>query len=196
MLSEINEKELAIIRNIEQQIDHVIVEELDFPSGKDVYFIQSEGYIISLSLSNLRLKEIPKEIAELKEIITLNLTGNQLISFPDSIKNSQKIAVLDLSHNKITSIQSWIENLSLLRVLKLNNNQLYSIPKAIGNCSLLRKIFLQNNQIHSLPIELLELKLLEEIHLDFRTTMHKKTKGVLVQIETRGCKVYNDYNRR
>ncbi|MBK5114697.1 MAG: hypothetical protein JJE41_13825 [Candidatus Heimdallarchaeota archaeon] len=61
---------------------------------------------------------------------------------------------------------------------------------------MLRKLFLQNNQIHSLPGELLELKLLEEIHLDFRTTMHKKTIGVLTQLESRGCKVKNDYNRR
>ncbi|MBN1329430.1 MAG: hypothetical protein JXA54_08145 [Candidatus Heimdallarchaeota archaeon] len=90
----------------------------------------------------------------------------------------------------------WMGNFQYLRELRLNNNQLYTVPPSIGRLTLLRKIFLQNNNIHRLPFEMLELKLLEELHIDFRSTIHKSTKAILSNLESSGCKIIHDYNRR
>lgn len=191
-----NQEQKEIISKIEDKIQHIIEEETNFPSSKKVYFTQSEGLILSLSLANLNLKELPIEIEKLVELIALNFSGNLLFQIPELMLNLPKLAVLDLSYNQITRIPDWIEKLGLLRDIKLNNNQLYTLPRTIGNCKLVRRIYLQNNMIHSLPRELLELKLLEELHLDFRATMHKTTKGILAQLESKGCKIKSDYNRR
>ncbi|MGC9779443.1 MAG: hypothetical protein HZR80_09400 [Candidatus Heimdallarchaeota archaeon] len=186
----------TILQKIAKIIELEIEEESDIIKNKDVYYTRGETDIITLSLANLNLKIIPEIISQLKEIISLNISRNELIDFPELLLSLKKISILDISRNKIYRLPNWIGELPLLRELHLNNNQLYSIPSSISNCSLLRRIYLHNNQIHTLPFDLIEIKLLEEIHLDFRTTMHKKVKGILSNLEANGCKVISDYNRR
>jgi Leucine-rich repeat (LRR) protein len=197
-----NEKELfeksqiEIIRQLEKTLDITLTLESVLPSNKENFYVASEGNVIGLALSNLNLKVLPIQIYQLTELNSLELSGNNLKEIQKEILSLRKLAILDLSYNLISNIPDWIHELEFLRVFKLNNNQLYSIPKTIGQLTLLRKLFLQNNQIHSLPFSIIELKLLEEIHLDFRTTMKKTIKGILNQLETNGCLVKDDYNRR
>ncbi|MCK5297461.1 MAG: leucine-rich repeat domain-containing protein [Candidatus Heimdallarchaeota archaeon] len=194
-MPELDQEQKEIISKLEEKIQHII-EETNYTSSKKVYFTQSEGLVLSLGLSNLNLKELPDEVEKLIELIAVDFSRNLLTQIPMLLLKLPKLAVLDLSYNQITRIPNWIEKFSLLRDIKLNNNQLYTIPRTIEGCRIVRRIYLQNNQIHSLPRELLELKLLEELHLDFRASMHKTTKGILAQLESKGCKIKNDYNRR
>ncbi|NHK32306.1 MAG: hypothetical protein FK730_13205 [Asgard group archaeon] len=197
-----NEKELLeitqveTIKLLEKTLDITLTLETVLPTNKENFYVASEGNVIGLVLSNLNLKELPIQIYQLTELNSLELSGNNLKEIPKEILSLKKLAILDLSYNLISSIPNWIFKLKLLRVLKLNNNQLYSLPNTISQMTLLRKLFLQNNQIHSLPFSIIELKLLEEIHLDFRTTMKKTIKGILNHLETNGCLVKDDYNRR
>lgn len=195
-MPEFTQEQKEIISKLEEKIQHIIEEETNYSSNKNVYFTQNEGLVLSIGLTNLNLKELPDEVEKLNELIALDFSRNFLTEIPELLLKLPKLAVLNLSYNQIARIPDWIEKLVLLRDIKLNNNQLYTIPRAIGNCKLVRKIYLQNNQIHSLPRELLELKLLEELHLDFRASMHKTTKGILAQLESKGCKIKSDYNRR
>lgn len=195
-MPELDQEQKEIISKLEEKLQHIIEEENNYTSSKKVYFTQSEGLVLSLGLSNLNLKELPDEVEKLIELIAVDFSRNLLTQIPVLLLKLPKLAVLDLSYNQITRIPNWIEKFSLLRDIKLNNNQLYTIPRTIDGCKLVRRIYLQNNQIHSLPRELLELKLLEELHLDFRASMHKTTKGILAQLESKGCKIRSDYNRR
>ncbi|NHJ40051.1 MAG: leucine-rich repeat domain-containing protein [Asgard group archaeon] len=193
-LLELNQ--VNLIKQLEKSLNITLTLEIDLPTNKENYYVASEGNIIGLFLSNLKLKEIPKIIFQMTELISLEMPKNNLKDIPKEILSLKKLAILDLSYNLISNLPRWIYQLKLLRVLKLNNNQIYAIPDTISQMTLLRKLFLQNNQIHSLPFNLIELKLLEEIHMDFRTTMKKTIKGILNQLETNGCLVKDDYNRR
>ncbi len=186
----------AILHKIEKIIKLEIEEESDIIKKKNLYYTQGETDIIALSLANLNLKNIPEIISQLKEIISLNISGNELIDMPELLLSLKKISILNVSRNNLSRLPNWIGELPLLRELHLNNNQLYSIPSSLSKCTLLRRIYLHNNQIHTLPYDLIELKLLEEIHLDFRTTIHKKVKGILSNLEANGSKVISDYNQR
>lgn len=188
--------QMKILETIGKKIGVIIKEETDFQTEKDVYYVASEGNILTLSLKKLNLKKIPTEIIELRELISLNLTGNNFFDIQPAICKLKKLAILDLSYNNLNSINECITNLSLLRELRLNNNQLLMIPYSINKLINLRKLFLQGNQIRRLPQELAELQSLEEIHLDFRSTMPKFTKAVLASLEAKGCKIISDYNRR
>lgn len=199
-LSNVNEllelTQLNLIQQLEKSLNITLTLEIDLPTNRENYYVASEGNITGLYLSNLKLKKIPEIIFQMIELISLELPKNNLIEMPKEILKLNKLAILDLSYNLISNLPRWIYELKLLRVLKLNNNQIYAIPDTISRMTLLRKLFLHNNQIHSLPFNLIELKLLEEIHLDFRTTMKKTIKGILNQLETNGCLVKDDYNRR
>ncbi|NHJ46912.1 MAG: hypothetical protein FK733_03910 [Asgard group archaeon] len=191
----------SILREDQKELLLAIEKNLNLALGNDPekyqnYYVATEGIITSLNLSNLKLSKIPDIIFSLKELIVLELSQNNLTEFPEKIQNLDKLTILNLANNRINYVPSWINCLTLLKVLKLNNNQIYSLPKTIGSMTLLRKLYLQSNQLHLLPFEIIDLKLLEEIHLDFRTTMKKTIKGILTQLETNGCLVKNDYNRR
>jgi Leucine-rich repeat (LRR) protein len=192
-ISNLVEGQKVILQAIEKELNLTFGTD---PNKDSNYYVSTEGIITSLNLSNLNLSKIPDEVFLLKELIVLELSGNNLVAIPDKMRKLKNLTILDFANNRLTYVPSWISEFKLLKILKLNNNQLYSLPRTIGTMTLLRKLYLQSNQIHSLPFEIIELKLIEEIHLDFRATMKKTIKGVLTQLETKGCLVKNDYNRR
>ncbi len=196
LASPLKKDQLQILINLSEIIRHEIPLETEFPTNKKVYFVESEGDVITLSLNALYLDYLPEELVKLKEIIVLNLANNDYKRVPDVIQKLTKLSILDMSFNQLAEIPKWIGDLENLRELRLNNNQLYSLPSAIGSLTILRRLFLQSNSIHSLPFEILELQLLEEIHMDFRSTIRKSMKMILSNLESNGCIIRNNYNRR
>jgi len=188
--------QLKIIKTISTLIGKDLDNITDASKTKSNYYTEIKNEVLALNIGNLELKQIPNEIAELTELNLLVVSGNLLLNVSDFIVNLKKLAILDLSQNQISIIPDWIGKLQFLRELHLNNNQLYSLPSTIGKLTLLRKLYLQSNNIHRLPFEILDLKLLEEIHIDFRSTIRKSTKAVISNLESMGCIIYNDYNRR
>jgi len=194
--SSLKKDQLKVLNNLREIFGQSIPLEMDFPTNKKVYFVESEGDIVTLALNDLSLNYLPEEIVELKEIVVLNLANNNFKKVPDVIQKLTKLSILDLAFNQLDEIPKWIGELKNLRELRFNNNQLYSLPSSIGSLTILRRLFLQSNGIHSLPFELLELQLLEEIHLDFRSTIRKSLKMLLSNLESNGCVIRNNYNRR
>lgn len=190
------QKDQSLLKKLQGIIGKEIIEENDYPTTKKLYYSLSENRVVSLSLQNQYLDQLPPIIEEFEDLISLRLAHNKLNHLPNFLSKLSKIIILDASHNQITRIPFWIEKLEHLRELRLNNNQILSVPSVISKLSLLRKLYLQNNPIHSLPIELTHLELLEEFHIDFRVSMKKTSRGILTLLESKGCQVRNDYNRR
>ena len=114
-----------------------------------------------LYLNNNQLKEIPKEIAELKNLEELYLGFNKLISLPNEISNLKELVALDLEHNEISFIQ---ENLSYINTIDLNYNKLKELPSTFFEKIKLDQevnrgsngIFVYKNPLVSPPLELIE----------------------------------------
>ncbi len=196
LVNTLKKDQLKILINLREVLRQEIPLEIDFPTDKKVYFVESEGFIVTLTLNDLNLKSLPEELAELKEIVVLNLANNNFKRVPEVIQKITKLSILDMAFNQLNEIPKWLGELGNLRELRLNNNQLYSLPSSIGGLTILRRLCLQSNSIHSLPFEILELQLLEEIHLDFRSTIRKSMKMILSNLESNGCVIRNNYNRR
>ncbi|MBD3189691.1 MAG: hypothetical protein GF308_03560 [Candidatus Heimdallarchaeota archaeon] len=191
-----DQKDQLILEKLEEIIGNEIVKENDYPTSRTLYYSMSETRVISLSLQSQYLEQLPPIIDKFEGLISLRVAHNKLPRLPDFLLRLSKLIILDVSHNQVTKIPSWIDRLEHLRELRLNNNQILSVPSALANLSLLRKLYLQNNPIHSLPMELAHLELLEELHIDFRVSMKKSSRGILTRLESKGCEVRNEYNRR
>jgi hypothetical protein len=141
-----------------------------------------------LDLSNMGLKEIPKEVFDLVKITNLGLSRNQLTSLPSDIgklvnlkelyvSNNQLTSLpseigklvnlkeLDVSRNRLTSLPSDIGKLVNLEILFVSENQLTSIPSDIGKLVNLKELWVSNNQLTSLPSNICQLVNLEELHV-------------------------------
>jgi len=124
-----------------------------------------ETNAIELNLSNLGLKEIPKELFELTNLIQLKLYSNQLTKLPKEIGNLTNLTNLYLSSNQLTELPKEIGNLTNLTNLYLSSNQLTELPNEIGNLINLTQLSLPNNKLTELPNEIGNLTNLTKLYL-------------------------------
>lgn len=111
--------------------------------------------LLSLKLSNSKIKEIPGFISRLCMIQILNLCRNDISEVPIELCNLKTLKKLLLDDNKITIIPNYISNLASLKVLSLDSNNIKYIPKEISKLSNLKLLNLNNNMIDNIPNELL-----------------------------------------
>ncbi len=89
--------------------------------------------VLSLDLSSLLLKELPKEIGQLKWVRQLNLTNNRLTAIPAECGKLDDLEVLDLSANLLRIFPAQICQLPSLIELRLADNQLTELPEDIAD---------------------------------------------------------------
>jgi hypothetical protein len=118
-----------------------------------------------LDLSNHELKEIPKEVFELKNLKKLILRNNKIKNIPADIEKLNRLETLDLSGNNISLFYSKICSLTNLKILNLNNNQLKNTPLQLTNLKKLRSIHLSNNRFRQIPTNIFSLNNLRELDI-------------------------------
>lgn len=107
-----------------------------------------------LSFKNDHLKEIPKEIALLKNLKVLDLSGNDFKTLPLSFSELSNLEELFLNDEKNMILYDNIEIISLLphlRVLHLENDNLSNLPKNIFKLTNLESLFLNHNNFKQIP---------------------------------------------
>ncbi|QCO35747.1 leucine-rich repeat domain-containing protein [Leptospira interrogans] len=77
-----------------------------------------------LILREQKLKTVPNEIEQLKNLQWLDLDFNQLTTLPKEIGQLKNLLTLYLGYNQLTTLPKEIEQLKNLQTLDLNNNQL------------------------------------------------------------------------
>lgn len=111
-----------------------------------------------LSISNLKLNEIPKEIMTLTNLTYLLLTHANIPSIPKEITKLTKLSHIDFSDNYIINIPSYIGKLKGLISLSLSRNKIIKIAEEIGDLRKLHQLILNNNEIVTLPEGIVKLK--------------------------------------
>ena len=117
------------------------------------------GRVIGLSLHNQGLSgEMPKSLANLRNLRKLELVGNQLTGpIPVELSELTGLTSLDLSQNRLSGqMPLWLGNLRDLRELNLSGNQLTgTMPPRLGSLSRLTTLSLHSNQLSgAIPPEL------------------------------------------
>ena len=108
-----------------------------------------------LSLSGMRLTELPESIGQLTQLQTLNLSSNQLTALPESLGQLTQLQELRLHDNQLTTLPESLGQLTQLQKLYVAANQLTALPVELGNPPRLTLLSIHRNP---LPTELLKLR--------------------------------------
>jgi len=146
-------------------------------------------HVTELNLNGNKLKTIPKEIGNWKNLEVLNLNDNEISSLPKEIGDLTNLKDLYLGRNKLKMLPKEIGNLKNLEILHLGNNDFKVLPKELGNLKNLEVITApENPNLTSIPKELVKLKKLRILDLR-RNPLLREIPGTLIR---RGLKVYKN----
>ena len=95
----------------------------------------------------------------------LYLNYNNIKELPKEIGNLKNLKELYLGNNQIQKLQKEIFQLENLKELYLVDNWIKEIPKEIWNLKNLEELYLNNNNLQWLPIEILKLSKLKWLSL-------------------------------
>jgi len=118
-----------------------------------------------VSMSNMGIESLPKEIGQLEHTKILDLGHNSLSSLPSEFWKLRNLEKLTLRNNKLKRMPSELRNLSGLKFLSLSNNDLSTLPKSIGDLTYLEDLQVTNNSISVIPKEISQLRNLKSLHL-------------------------------
>ncbi len=118
-----------------------------------------------LSLEELGLSSLPKQIAELTFLEELQLSENNLSSIPDWISELISLKALRLGGNKIQIITPELVKLTSLEILHLGGNKIEIIPSWIASLPALETLDLQDNLINTPIAEIENLNCLIDLNL-------------------------------
>lgn len=80
-----------------------------------------------LTISNCKLRVLPAEFGELHHLQRVSLYKNKLRELPVELRNLKNLQVLYLGRNKLTTIPMWVGGLGKLRRLDLTFNPITPI---------------------------------------------------------------------
>lgn len=95
----------------------------------------------------------PADKKELLEVKTLSLRWNRLKEVPKELFNLKQLEILDLNNNAIEYLPQNIEKLENLLELNLNINSLKNLPKEIVKLKNLKVLNIKNNKYLELSNE-------------------------------------------
>lgn len=125
-------------------------------------------YLRTVSLSNVDIEYLPKDVNEMDSLVLLNLSANPRIKIKDVVSflaNNTSLALLYLDKNKLQSLPNNIYKLKQIKGLYLSNNAFKSFPKALLKMTHLVALDLGNNPIKRLPESIKNLEKLETLYL-------------------------------
>lgn len=133
---------------------------IELPGG----ILASLPRLSRLEISRTRLKELPPEIGQLKNLERLIITNNRLLALlPDTLSNCSKLVFLNLFNNRLQSLPSGLANLNYLNI---SNNENPKLLAMVTNYTSLRTLEAKNNLISILPANLGDLVNLRVLDLE------------------------------
>ncbi|CAF3413854.1 unnamed protein product [Rotaria sp. Silwood1] len=121
--------------------------------------------LIQLTLNDVSLAELPREIGSLSNLRVLEVRENLLKILPDSLVQLPKLESLDLGSNVIEQLPNQMGNLQSLKELWLDSNELHELPNEIGQLKRLQCLDVSENKLTFLPNEIGELESLTNLEL-------------------------------
>lgn len=112
-------------------------------------------------------------------VYRLDLSGSKLKVLPEELRQMRNLNHLDLGHNKLKELPDWFKELEHLQELRLSRNRLVLFPTDICELVHMKRLDLSRNAIEALPpcigqlTELFSLDLWSNELVDFPEEMEK-----------------------
>ena len=113
--------------------------------------------VYKLDLSGQKLKELPKEIVQCKNLNVLILDKNKLTRLPNELKQLQYLQRVSINKNKLDQWPLCLTELPELRELSMNRNLIPGVPNEIRKNQKLERLDLWSNDLMYFPTEMDEL---------------------------------------
>lgn len=107
-----------------------------------------------LNLKNDGLKQIPKEISNLKRLKILDLSGNEFNELPrefSNLNNLEELYLNDEKNLKLSETLKVLAKLPKLKSLHLENDNLKELPNEINKLKSLESLYLNENKFKTIP---------------------------------------------
>jgi Leucine-rich repeat (LRR) protein len=150
-----------------------------------------------ISLVDINIKEIPKEIQYLTQLTYLNLEYNRIKEIPKEIQFLIQLTELYLHSNQIEEIPKEIQFLTQLTELDLSFNFMKEIPKEIQFLTQLIHLYLHFNHIKVLPLEIINLRNLIYFYYNnnpIENLLNPVINRFINQIKNKNKQIYNIHN--
>lgn len=118
-----------------------------------------------LSLKHKKLKQLPPEIFQFKNLEILDISKNKLDEIPQDIGKLSKLRELSVANNNLTTFPIQIGSLVQLKKIIAYQNNIALLPTTIGNLVNLELLDLWSNEIETFPDEIKALKNLKYVDL-------------------------------
>lgn len=123
--------------------------------------------VTTLTLTGMKLKEIPETLYRFTNLKTLDLSGNELTEVPERLFLLPKLKHLNLTGNRLTAESIHIARNKNLRVLNLQRNRLTRVPESVASNRRLTSLWLGYNDfsggLNVAPLR--KLRKLQDINL-------------------------------
>lgn len=139
--------------------------------------------LTALDLSNNKLREFPTGLTRLYQLKRLSLGSNQISSIPDEIERMQELTWLDFTHTNVSWVSPNIAKLQNLASLGASDCRMTEFPLTFCQIPNLRKLGMFNNMITSLPQQIGLLRGLTKLDLSGNAlTKLPKEIGLLTEL--------------
>ncbi|UJR16267.1 hypothetical protein I4U23_003174 [Adineta vaga] len=118
-----------------------------------------------LTLNDVSLAELPREIGSLSNLRVLEVRENLLKILPESLVQLTKLESLDLGSNVIEQLPQHMSNLLSLKELWLDSNEIIELPDDLGRLKRLQCLDISENKLTSLPDDIGDLESLTNLEL-------------------------------
>jgi Leucine-rich repeat (LRR) protein len=158
-----------LFTGIQSRAQHILLDSLSLDTTH-MYVdlasaLKNPDDVIRLSLRKMKLKEMPKEILQFKNLQYLDLSKNNIKELPPEIGTLTNLQYFSISRNKLEMFPQEIGKLINLRWLIMNQNEMAVLPPQIGNLTRLEYLDLWSNNLDEFPDELRNLKNLKTLDL-------------------------------
>jgi internalin A len=120
---------------------------------------------IRLDLSKRGVTQLPKKIAQLKNLRILDLSSNQLEGLPDEFTELENLTQLDLSYNELKGLPENFVRLRNLTHLNLSCNKFVEIPEAVFQLRNLSHLHIVSNRLSGIPENIAQIRQLKVLDL-------------------------------
>lgn len=103
--------------------------------------------VYKLSLIDQKIKVLPEEFGNFKNLQILNLSNCKLKRVPIEIKNCKNLQIVSLYGNSIKFLPPEMRDLKNLEILYLGKNKLIELPQWLGNLTKLRRLDISRNRL-------------------------------------------------
>ena len=163
-------------------------------------------HLITLTLTNNRLRSLPQQMSSLNQLRHLNVSFNQLEQLDEQIfkdlsqletlnlsnnrfkhlpkffgETNKRLAIVNVSHNLLTSLEHFSEELENLSQLDFSSNRFEQFPETIVNLPSLKILNFEDNLLTEIPTELTEMNKLKDLRLKSNPIKDNRLKKLIEQ---------------